>query len=228
MRRSFVFPAALGAGLMFFFDPESGNRRRVMARDRTTAFFRRLWRGTERAGRGVSAEAHGLAQKAKHLEEVPKDLDDATLAHKVETEIFRSEDAPKGTVNVNAENGVVYLRGEVERPDLLEELEQKARSVQGVKEVENLPDEALVGRGSTVQAWGKPRTGCARSAERYSATGWPCVFAAARLSGTSKSRRTSCPSPARPAGASCSRAARPATLASRRPSPSSASSAVPS
>ena len=41
-------------------------------------------------------------------------------------------------MNVNAENGTVYLRGEVEKPDLLEELVQKARSVQGMKEVENL------------------------------------------------------------------------------------------
>ena len=138
MRRGFVFPGAVGAGLMFFFDPHSGNRRRAMLRDRTAGFFRRGWRRTARAGRAVSAEAYGVSQKVQHLQEEPKVLDDATLARKVETEIFRSEDAPKGTVNVNAENGVVYLRGEVERPDLLEELEQKVRSIQGVKEVENL------------------------------------------------------------------------------------------
>ena len=38
-----------------------------------------------------------------------------TLARKVESEIFRAADAPKGAVSVNAENGVVFLRGEVDK-----------------------------------------------------------------------------------------------------------------
>ena len=138
MKQRVVFPAALGAGLMFFFDPHSGNRRRAMLRDRSMGFFRRGLGRTAQVGRAVSAEAYGVSQKVQHLQEEPKEFDDATLARKVETEIFRDPDAPKGSVNVNAENGTVYLRGEVEKPDLLEELEQKARSVQGVKEVENL------------------------------------------------------------------------------------------
>jgi osmotically-inducible protein OsmY len=41
-------------------------------------------------------------------------------------------------VNVNVENGVVYLRGEVEQPDMIEDLEKRANKVQGVREVENL------------------------------------------------------------------------------------------
>jgi len=61
-----------------------------------------------------------------------------TLAHKVETIIFRDADVPKGQINVNAVDGVVYLRGEVEQPDMIRELEEAARAVQGVREVENL------------------------------------------------------------------------------------------
>jgi osmotically-inducible protein OsmY len=79
-----------------------------------------------------------MKQKATHLREEPKDYDDVTLARKVETEIFRPEDAPKGSVNVNVEGGIVYLRGEVERPELIDDLVEKARNVQGVREVENL------------------------------------------------------------------------------------------
>ena len=41
-----------------------------------------------------------------------RDYDDATLAHKVETELFRPADAPKGQVSVNVNDGVVELRGE--------------------------------------------------------------------------------------------------------------------
>jgi BON domain len=138
MKRGFVLPAAMGAGLMFFFDPDAGNRRRAIVRDRTAGFFRRgVWR-SERAGRVVAAEAYGASQKVQHLEEESKDFDDATLAHKVETEVFRDPDVPKGNVNVNAEDGLVYLRGEVESWQLVNDLEDAPRKVAGVKDVENL------------------------------------------------------------------------------------------
>jgi osmotically-inducible protein OsmY len=55
-----------------------------------------------------------------------------------ETEIFRDSDIPKGQINVNAENGKVVLRGEVEQPELIKDLEQRTKKVQGVQEVENL------------------------------------------------------------------------------------------
>jgi osmotically-inducible protein OsmY len=61
-----------------------------------------------------------------------------TLARKVETEIFRDAEVPKGQINVNAENGKVVLRGEVEKPALIKDLEERTRKVQGVREVENL------------------------------------------------------------------------------------------
>jgi hypothetical protein len=67
-----------------------------------------------------------------------RDYDDVTLARKVETEIFRSEDAPKSQVNVNVENGVVYLRGQVKNPEEMKALEVAARKVEGVKDVNNL------------------------------------------------------------------------------------------
>ena len=65
-------------------------------------------------------------------------VDDVTLARQVESELFREENAPKGQISVNAANGVVQLRGEVEQSELIDELVQRAHSVQGVREVENL------------------------------------------------------------------------------------------
>jgi osmotically-inducible protein OsmY len=117
------------AALTYFFDPNNGARRRNVARDRALAFFRHSGRKASRAGRGVAAEAYGLKQKA---------TDDVTLARKVETEIFRDADVPKGKINVNAENGKVVLRGEVADPTMIEDLEKAARKVKGVLEVENL------------------------------------------------------------------------------------------
>ena len=130
--------AAVGAAAMYFFDPQEGRRRRALAKDRTAGLFRGAWRKTERAGRGVSAEAYGVTKKVTHREDNEKDFDDVTLARKVETEIFRDADAPKGQVDVNAVNGVVYLRGEVERAELIDDLVKAAKQVSGVKGVENL------------------------------------------------------------------------------------------
>ena len=135
----FVLAGAIGALLAYFFDPDNGRRRRKMAVQRTGGIARRTARGAARPGRGAAAQTSGMAAKAQHLKEEPKPQpDDVTLARKVETEIFRDADVPKGQINVNAEDGVVYLRGEVEQPDMIEELESKARDVQGVREVENL------------------------------------------------------------------------------------------
>jgi len=123
---------------MWFFDPVQGRRRRAVTRDRVLAFFRHGARRTGGAGRALAAEAYGLRQKAAHLREQPKDYDDQTLKNKVETVLFREQDAPKGQVDVNAQNGVVQLRGEVGSPELIEELVERTRKVQGVRDVENL------------------------------------------------------------------------------------------
>jgi len=138
--RKLLTLAGLGAALTYFFNPDSGKRRRAMARDRTLAFFRQQGRQLGRTAGSVQADAQGLVQKAKHArsEEKLEDPNDATLARKVETEIFRDPEVSKGQIDVNAEDGVVILRGEVERPELIKDLEEKTRSVQGVKGVENL------------------------------------------------------------------------------------------
>jgi osmotically-inducible protein OsmY len=128
--------AALGAALAYFFDPDNGKRRRKVTIDRLAGSARRYGR---RLGRGVASEAYGLKQKATHLQEEPKPQpDDVTLARKVESEIFRAPEVPKGKINVNAENGVIVLRGEAETPEMIEDLADRAREVQGVRDVENL------------------------------------------------------------------------------------------
>ena len=130
--------AAIGAAFMWLFDPTGGRRRRAVLRDRSRAAVRRLSRRGTRAGRAVASEAYGAGQKAMHVREQPKEYDDQTLKNKVESELFREADAPKGQVNVNAQDGVVQLRGEVDSPELIDELVERARSIQGVRDVENL------------------------------------------------------------------------------------------
>jgi osmotically-inducible protein OsmY len=68
----------------------------------------------------------------------PKDYDDVTLARKVETEIFRPADVPKGSISVNVNDGVVELRGEIADQKQIDELGETAKNVDGVKDVRNL------------------------------------------------------------------------------------------
>lgn len=79
-----------------------------------------------------------MTQKLTHLHEQPKEFDDVTLARKVETEIFRDAEVPKGQINVNAEHGVVYLRGKARTPQMIDDLIEKTRRVQGVHGVQSL------------------------------------------------------------------------------------------
>ena len=138
MKTLTAFWTGIGAGLMYFLDPQQGRRRRATARDRGLAFFRGGGRRAERMSRGVASQTVGMAHKARSLRAEEKEFDDTTLARKVESEIFRDADAPKGQVDVNVVDGVVYLRGELEEPELIEALAEKTRNVSGVKGVENL------------------------------------------------------------------------------------------
>jgi hypothetical protein len=69
---------------------------------------------------------------------VKDDLTDAALASKVESVIFRTPDAPRDTVDVNAVGQVVYLRGEVKTAAQVNALVAAAESIPEVERVEQL------------------------------------------------------------------------------------------
>jgi hypothetical protein len=65
-------------------------------------------------------------------------MNDATLRAKVETELFRPADAPKGRVTIGVVDGVVELRGTAKTPKQIRDLERRAREIPEVHDVENL------------------------------------------------------------------------------------------
>jgi osmotically-inducible protein OsmY len=130
--------AATGAAAEYFLDPAHGRRRRHVARDRSLSFLRRGSREAVRRADYTAGVVKGAVHEATPSRGAEPELDDVALAHKVESEIFRDANAPKGAVSVNAEHGVVYLRGQVADQEWVERLAEAARNVDGVKGIKNL------------------------------------------------------------------------------------------
>jgi osmotically-inducible protein OsmY len=137
-RAALAVGAVGGAAGAYFLDPQNGKRRRHVAFDRVKALLRRGAAESERRARYAAGVAKGAAYEAAGAGDGAESLPDPDLANKVRTEIFRDVDAPKGDVSVNAENGTIYLRGEVDSPEQIERLGEQARGVQGVGGVVNL------------------------------------------------------------------------------------------
>jgi osmotically-inducible protein OsmY len=134
----FLAAAVGGAAFAYFLDPQAGRRRRHVVRDRALSLAKQGSRRGRKLVNHVSSDARGYVERARHARGAHEELDDATLVDKVESIVFRARDVPKGQININAENGVVFLRGEVEHPELVEALEARVRKVDGVRGVQNL------------------------------------------------------------------------------------------
>jgi osmotically-inducible protein OsmY len=133
---TFAFGAAAGAAAMHFLDPTSGRKRRNELRDHAVATARSSASQAASTATHAAAKAKGAAATAAPTSS--PDLDDVGLARKVETEIFRDADAPKGDVSVDVQAGVAYLRGTVDDEAWIARLGDEAKKVDGIKGVNNL------------------------------------------------------------------------------------------
>jgi osmotically-inducible protein OsmY len=153
-RRTVLLAAGAGAAAAYFFDPQMGRTRRTKARDKLGAAARRASRRLGRLGRRTGASGYGAWMKATHHVQQPKDLDEAALTHKVESEVLRGPSVPEG-ISVNVEDGVVVLRGQVDSPERMTELTAAVLRVQGVTGVENLlhlPGEPAPNKAKALEA----------------------------------------------------------------------------
>ena len=130
---------AVGALAEYFLDPRSGRRRRHTSRDRTLSRLRRGERRAMRSARRAESHAVGVARRTVNAHRRGEEpVDDLTLAQKVESQVFRRAGVPKGEVSVNAEEGVVFLRGVMERQEDIDRMAEEAQRIAGVRAVENL------------------------------------------------------------------------------------------
>ena len=137
---------ALGAALAYFLDPDRGKGRRAQARDRLAASLRRSRHGAARRARWSEGAIAGAGARFVRAFSEREPMNDATLTAKVESELFRDPNVPKGRININAEEGTVVLRGVVDSRDQIEHLLAQTASIDGVRAARSLlrtADEAV-------------------------------------------------------------------------------------
>ncbi len=137
---------AAGAALMYFLDPERGRTRRVRTKDQAFAIARRSARKAQQridtAREYGRDRARGMAHEMRHPHGVAPD-NDRTLVDKIRSEVLGGPHYSGKTINVDANEGVVTLRGQLQHPDEIRKLRDTVAAIPGVREVQSflhLPD----------------------------------------------------------------------------------------
>ena len=135
---SVITGALAGAIAVYFLDPERGRARRAQFVDWSGARLRRGWHALNQLGTRTGSTAATLPQRMVSLRSGPRPADDLTLRDRVESEVFRNPDVPKGRINLDVESGVVTVRGQVDNALQIAAIEKAVLRVPGVHGVENL------------------------------------------------------------------------------------------
>jgi BON domain len=134
--------AGLGAGLMFLLDPEMGNRRRAILRDKLGSLMRLTAWAADKTSRDVKNRVFGTVQSTKSRFSGNISVSDDILVERVRSQMGRAVSHPHA-IHVVASNGMVTLTGEI----LSGELNQLLRSVFAVKGVEKISNRLTLHEG---------------------------------------------------------------------------------
>lgn len=125
----------VGAALMYLFDPERGNRRRALLRDRVLHVAHSTGEKVDVKSRDTANRLHGLAARTKSLFTRREEVPDTVVAERVRSRIGHVVAHP-GSIEVAVKEGRVTLAG----PALSRELDPllcEVEHVRGVTGVEN-------------------------------------------------------------------------------------------
>jgi hypothetical protein len=131
----FASSAALGALMMFAFDPSKGRRRRALLRDKTRRSITSTAHALQVSARDLGHRARGLRAAARHLLTGRRATDDLVLIERVRAKMGRIVSHPHA-IQIGAHNGRVTLSGPI-LPGEAGPLLETVRSVWGVRNVED-------------------------------------------------------------------------------------------
>ena len=143
-RMMFVVAAAVLGGIIgavaeYLLDPARGHARRAGLRQRSAAAARRPVKRVRRTAGRNAAYLRGRVHRVGHrLSRSHPPADDRTLVDRVRSEVFGRRRFGHLSVNVDAVDGVVTLRGQLDDRDVIRDLEVAVAKVAGVRRVENL------------------------------------------------------------------------------------------
>lgn len=124
----------LGAGMMYFLDPQHGNRRRAMVRDKANRFVNNIDDSIDRAIEDTRNRTRGmLSEMTAKLSD--QGAPDWILEERVRSNLGRLARHARG-VSVTADGGIIHLSGPALREDE-EAIVKTALRTRGVHGVEN-------------------------------------------------------------------------------------------
>ena len=133
-KAALVGGVGLGAALMYLFDPDRGQRRRALIRDKAEGAANKAGDYAGKMSRDLRNRAYGLVAETKSIFQ-HEEITDEVLIDRVRAKLGHFS-ANVAEIDVSAVSGAIILSGRVlakEVPDIL----RAVRSVRGVKRVEN-------------------------------------------------------------------------------------------
>jgi uncharacterized protein YwbE len=144
----------IGAGLMFFLDPERGRRRRALIQNKLTRSSNISLDGLGATGRDLRHRAEGAAARVRGIWS-RRPVHDTVLVERVRARLGRLVSHPHA-IDVEARDGQVILRG----PILQSEVKRLIRDIErvhGVRGVVNaLEEHKQAGNTPALQGGGAP------------------------------------------------------------------------
>jgi osmotically-inducible protein OsmY len=132
---SMLGAAGMGAGLMYFLDPDRGARRRALVRHKATSAATRMSRATDALGglsRDMRNRAYGVVAETRSRMR-KEDVDDAVLEARVRSQMGHKIRHADG-VEVTADHGRVTIAGRHAAAEA-EALRACVAAVRGVKQI---------------------------------------------------------------------------------------------
>ncbi len=132
---SLVSGASLGAGLMYFLDPDRGRRRRALMRDKGIRWSRKTREFAGSTSRDMQNRAKGMGAAVKAWVQPTPPVPDRVLAERVRAKLGLFSRHPSA-IDVHATDGTVTLSGPV-LEDEIDRICNAVAKIPGVTQVVN-------------------------------------------------------------------------------------------